>query len=87
MTIAELRRQLLELQHLPDDTLVVFAEDAEGNGFSPLVEAIPGMYLAETTYSGEHYLTEEQRLAETDPDDWSQAPDGAVPAVFLWPTN
>ncbi|MFF0736841.1 hypothetical protein ACFYVK_35170 [Streptomyces chartreusis] len=87
MTIAELRRQLLELQHLPDSTLVVLAKDAEGNGFSPAVEAIPGMYLADTTWSGGHYLTEEQRLAETDPDEWSQAPDDAMPAVFLWPVN
>jgi len=87
MTLAELRRQLTELSHLPDSTLVVLAEDAEGNGFSPLVEAIPGMYLAETTWSGEHYPTEEQRLAEDDPDEYSAAPDGAVSAVFLWPTN
>lgn len=86
MTLAELRQQLAAL-NLPDDTLVVLAEDAEGNGFSPLVEAIPGMYLAETTWSGEHYPTEEQRLAEDDPDDYSEAPDDAVPAVFLWPTN
>jgi hypothetical protein len=87
MTLAELRRQLLELQHLPDTTLVVLAKDAEGNGFSPAVEAIPGMYLAETTWSGEHYQTEEQRLSEPDPDEYSAAPDDAVLAVFLWPTN
>jgi hypothetical protein len=86
MTLAELRQQLAAL-NLPDDTLVVLAKDGEGNGFSPAVEAIPGMYLAETTWSGEHYLTEEQRLAEDDPDEYSAAPDDAVPAVFLWPTN
>jgi len=86
MTLAELRAQLDAL-NLPDDTIVVLAKDAEGNGFSPAVEAAPGMYLADTTYSGEHYMAEEQRLAETDPDDWSQAPDDAVRAVFLWSTN
>lgn len=45
------------------------------------------MYWAETTWSGEHYLSEEQRLAKDEPDDWSPAPDDAVPAVFLWPVN
>lgn len=86
MTLAELRAQLDAL-NLPDDTPVILAKDAEGNGFSPAIEADPGMYLADTTWSGERYLTEEQRLAETDPDDWSPAPDDAVRAVFLWPTN
>lgn len=87
MTLAEPRRQLAELNHLPDSTLVVLAKDEEGNSFSPLHEAIPGMYLAETTWSGEHYPTEEQRLAEDDPDEYSPAPDDAVHAVFLWPVN
>jgi hypothetical protein len=86
VTLAELRAQLDAL-NLPDDTLVVLAKDTEGNGFSPAVEAEHAMYLADTTWSGEHYITEEQRLAETDPDDWSEAPEDAVHAVFLWPTN
>lgn len=86
MTLAELRAQLDAL-NLPGDTLVILAKDAEGNGHSPLVEAEHAMYLAETTWSGERYITEQQRLAEENPDDWSEAPDDAVPAVFLWPTN
>jgi hypothetical protein len=85
--LADLRAALAKLDHLPDDTPVVLAKDAEGNGFSPLVEAEHAMYRAETTWSGERYLTEEQRLAEDEPDDWSEAPDDAVPAVFLWPVN
>jgi hypothetical protein len=86
MTLAQLREALAALD-LPDDTLVVLAKDAEGNGHSPLVEAEHAMYLAESTWSGERYLTEAQRQAEADPDEWSEAPDDAVPAVFLWPTN
>lgn len=86
MTLAELRAQLDAL-NLPDDTIVILAKDAEGNGHSPLVEAEHAMYLADTTWSGERYLTEEQRLAKEEPDDWFQAPKEAVPAVFLWPTN
>jgi hypothetical protein len=45
------------------------------------------MYRADSTWSGERYMTEEQRQAETVPDDYSEAPDDAVPAVFLWPVN
>lgn len=87
MNLADLRRQLAALDHLPDETPVILAKDAEGNGFSPLTEAETGMYAAETTWSGEHYLTEEQRLAKDEPEDWFEAPDDAVLAVFLWPTN
>ena len=86
MTLAELRAQLDAL-NLPDDTIVVLAKDAEGNGHSPLVEAEHAMYLADTTWSGERYLTEAERQAAQDPDDYSEAPDDAVPAIFLWPTN
>lgn len=87
MDLAELRRQIAALDHLPDNTPVVLAKDAEGNGFSPLDEAETGMYLAQTTWYGEHYLTEEQRLAKDDPEDWFEAPDNAVLAIFLRPVN
>ena len=86
MTLAELRAQLAAL-NLPNDTIVILAKDAEGNGFSPLEATESCMYAADTTWSGDRYLTEEQRLAKEEPDDWFQAPDDAVPAVFLWPTN
>ena len=86
MTLAELRAALDAL-NLPDDTLVVLAKDGEGNGYSPLVTADHAMYAANTTWSGDHYMTDEQRQAQPDPDDYSQAPDDAVHAVFLWPTN
>lgn len=86
MTIDELRKHLDDLD-LPGDTPVVLAKDAEGNGFSPLVEAEVAMYAAESTWSGDRYMPEEERLAEDDPDDYAEAPDDAVRAVFLWPTN
>lgn len=87
MTLDELRAELAKLDHLPGDTIVILAKDGEGNSFSPLAEAENAMYYAETTWSGEHYLTEADRQAQDDPDDYSEAPDDAVPAVFLWPTN
>lgn len=84
MTLAELR-QKLDALNLPDDTLVVLSRDAEGNGYSPLSTVEDALYEAESTYSGQFYATPEMRAAE--PDEWSEAPDGAVPALFLWPTN
>lgn len=87
MTLDELRKQLDDL-NLPGDTPVVLARDAAGNGtFSPVCEAEVALYAAESTWSGERYMPEEERLATEDPDDYQQAPDDAVPAVFLWPTN
>lgn len=86
MTLAELRAALDAL-NLPDDTPVILAKDGEGNGYSPLVEAEHAMYAADTTWRGDRYVTEAQRQAEDNPDDYSEAPDDAVHAVFLWPTN
>ena len=87
LTLDDLRTQLEALDHLPGTTPVVLAKDGEGNGFSPLTEAEPAMYAADTTWSGERYLTEEQRQATGAPDEWSEAPDDAVAALFLWPVN
>lgn len=85
MTLDDLRAQLQELAHLPGDTLVVLAKDAEGNGYSPLSTVDHAMYAAYNTWSGEHYASPETRAAE--PDEWDEAPDDAVPALFLWPVN
>lgn len=84
MTLAELRAALDAL-NLPDDTPVILARDAEGNGYSPVVQADDALYDAESPYSGQFYATPEMRAAE--PGEWDEAPDSAVPAVFLWPTN
>lgn len=84
MTLAELRAQLAAL-NLPDDTPVILARDAEGNGYSPVVQVDDALYEAESTYSGQLYATPEMRA--TEPGEWDEAPDSAVPAIFLWPTN
>jgi hypothetical protein len=84
MTVADLQAALATL---PSNTLVVLAKDGEGNGFSPLTEAQNALYAADSTWSGEHYMTDEQRHATGEPAEYSQAPDDAVPALFLWPTN
>lgn len=71
----------------PRDQLIVMASDAEGNDYSPLAAADEAMYAADGTWSGDVYLTPEQRAAKADPDDWTEAPDDAVRVVLLEPTN
>lgn len=71
----------------PRDRLVVMAKDAEGNYHSPLAEAAEAMYAADSTWSGDVYLTPEELAAKDDPDDWTEAPDDAVRVVLLGPTN
>lgn len=87
MTLDDLRAELAKLDHLPGDTIVVMAEDGEGNGFSPLADIDTAMYDPDTTWSGDRYMTDEDRAATGQPDEYSEAPESAVPAVFLWPTN
>lgn len=87
MTLDDLRSKLAEWAELPGATPVILAVDGEGNRYSPLDGCGPGMYLAESTWRGEYYPTEEHRKVMIDPDAYSETPDGAVPAVFLWPTS
>lgn len=84
MNLAELRAQLDAL-NLPDDTIVILARDAEGNGYSPVNTVDDLLYDAESPHSGQMYATPNMRAAE--PDEWDEAPASAVRAVFLWPTN
>ncbi|MFI5867172.1 hypothetical protein [Streptomyces sp. NPDC051546] len=87
MTLADLRTAIAEFAHLPEDTIVVLAKDSEGNDYSPLDGLDHSMYHAATQWSGARYMTETARQAQRDPDDYTKAPDDAVLAVFLWPTN
>ena len=74
MTLDELREALISFAHLPGDTPVVLAKDSEGNEYSPLHELEDATYLKELPWAGERY-------------DKGDAPDNAVPAVFLWPMD
>ncbi|MFD3612414.1 hypothetical protein ACFWXA_30970 [Streptomyces atroolivaceus] len=87
LTLATLRARLEEFSHLPGDTPVILQKDAEGNGFSPLSGADEGMYDAETTYSGEAYMTSEQIAADPSYTEEDEAPEEAVRAIVLWPLN
>lgn len=87
MTLGDVRKMVAAWDHLPADTPALLAKDGEGDAYSPLEDGDEGMYLPESGWSGEHYLTEEQRQAKEEPDDHAEAPEGAVHAVFFWPVN
>lgn len=69
----------------PRDRKVILQKDAEGNGYSPLVDADERMYEATSTWSGEVYQTPEVVAAE--PGDWSSAPGDAERVIVLGPVN
>ena len=68
-------------------------KDGEGNGHSPLADAWEAMYVAESTWSGETYITPEdlaEQMAGLNPSGWSEedaAPDDAERVVVLGPVN
>jgi hypothetical protein len=84
MTVAQLRTKLAAL---PDDMPIVMSNDGEGNDYSPLSETEEGMYLPESTWSGDLYMTPEQVAARTDASEEDEAPDGSVRVLVLWPVN
>lgn len=88
MDLATLRAELAQFDHLPGDTPVVMANSAEGNGFSPVHTIAPALYLAGSPYGGEWYADAAFRSANPNaPESEDEAPDGAVAAVFFWPTS
>lgn len=57
---------------------VILQKDSEGNGYSPLSDADDnGMYVAETTYSGDMYDKNDPECTEL----------GGENVVVLWPKN
>ena len=75
----------------PRNRKIVMSKDAEGNGYSPLADASEAMYAADTTWSGEIYITPED-LAFSIANDggWTEedaAPDDAERVVVLGPVN
>lgn len=73
MNIGELKKRIAGLS---DETIVIVAKDIEGNSYSPLLDAEPMVYEAETTWSGECYPDEEEEI-----------PEGAQICVTMWPVN
>lgn len=75
MTVGQLREAL---EGFCADALVVMSKDGEGNSYSPLAEPSEAVYIAESTWSGELWTTE---------DEDEEVPVEAVHAVVLWPVN
>lgn len=79
----------------PRDRKVILEKDAEGNGYSPLASAGEGLYVADTTYSGEVHPVPEDVAAwvaaghgrEGDWGDWDDGSDGAERVIVLGPVN
>lgn len=77
----------------PRDRKVILQKDGEGNDYSPLSDAGEGLYLAESTWSGEVYMTpEEYRALLADPasgiTEEDEPPDADVErVVVLGPVN
>lgn len=85
MTVDELRAAL---DGLPGDMPVVMASDAEGNSHSPLSDATITMYMADSAWSGDVYMTPEERTSKgAAAEDYLAAPDDAVRALLLEPVN
>lgn len=74
------RSLILALQSVPDqDAIIVLQKDGEGNGYSPLAaEDGDALYVdryhADSPCSGDVYHGDD-----------SDAPEGGVPCVVLWP--
>lgn len=92
MTAGELADYLAQF---PRDRKVILEKDAEGNGYSPLASADEGLYVADTTYSGEVHPTPEnvaRWVAEGygQPGDWGEWDDsdeGVERVIVLGPVN
>lgn len=86
MTVKELRKLLDEY---PDDYVVILQKDTEGNGHSPLEGSWHGVYVPDSTWSGNVHLaelTEEDRGQGYTEDDLYDGDDGQF-ALILYPVN
>lgn len=85
MTVGELRQFL---NSYPDELQVIISTDGEGNNYSPLAGADEALYVAETSWYGEVYMTNAQ--VDGAPNyytDEDRAPEDAVGVILLWPVN
>lgn len=93
-TIDSLIAKLTEMKAdgVPGYTIVVMSKYRTSQDIScspiPLYDGVDhGMYLPNRPWSGDHFMTEEHRHSLDDGDEYDPAPSGAIPAVFIWPTD
>lgn len=94
LTVGDLRELLNAIDPEHDDNMVVLSEDAEGNGFSPLVEAEQAIYQPIRTWMGERgHLEDGEDAWSSDPAEWTDIGYEDHPelkprrALILWPVN
>ena len=81
-----------DLQLYDPEDLVVMSSDGEGNSYSPLYRVDTGVYVPDSTWSGNIYLapedlTDEMREFGFCEDDVRKVDDNNKKAVVLIPTN
>lgn len=74
MTVAEFIEKLKEL---PQDHQVIMSKDGEGNSYSPFSDFGLGMYIPDSTWSGDFYGS----VDAEEIDGYEEN------AICLWPTN
>ena len=72
------------LESYDPETEVVMASDSEGNDYSPVDGFSEGLYVADSTWSGQMY--DEEEFAEYVEDEEFDKEDG-VKAICLFPVN
>jgi hypothetical protein len=66
------------LENLSDDTKIILSKDAEGNDFSPLSDYSIGVYVPDSTWSGEMFHDEDIKDCGLEKEPHS---------IVLWPVN
>ena len=87
MTVKEL---IEELQKEDPDRIIILQKDGESNGYSPMYGFFNGIYVPETTYSGECYmenLTESDKRAGFSEEDLAPEDVEQIKALFFQPIN
>lgn len=69
MTVQELMDYL---STQPRDRKIILEKDDEGNGYSPLSEVSVGIYVADSTWSGEVYPTPESVAEWVAKGEWTE---------------
>jgi hypothetical protein len=86
MTVEELMELL---KTIPPQTKIVMSSDSEGNTYSPLSSHGLGVYVPDSTWSGDFYsieLTAEDNCM--DEDGWTELKaDPANSALCFWPVS
>lgn len=87
LTVGALRAHLALY---PDDQVVILSSDGEGNKHSPLAGVYEGIYVPESTWAGDVYMTPEQVTAqgpEATLEDDSTDDETAIRVLVFVPTN